>query len=84
MHMLPMVTLSLLIAGIAISTYALNRYGNRAATDRLTWRTRHLTPVWKSQDWFTIRKGFVLYNLGTYFLVLGALSGAVYFLITRC
>lgn len=83
MHPLPLVTLSLLIVGIAISAYALKRYGNHAVTDRLTWRTRHLTPVWKSQDWFTIRKGFVLYNLGSYLLVLGGLIGVIFFLITR-
>lgn len=83
MHPLPVVTLSALIVGIAISTYALNRYGNRTVTDRLTWRTRHLTPVWKSQDCFTTRRGFVLYNLGSYLLVLGALIAAIFFLLTQ-
>lgn len=83
MQALPIVMLVLLLSGLCIGMYALNKYRNRTATTDQSWWDRQFTPIWKQKSHFTNEKGFTIYIIGTLLVILGAFVGVLYFLLLR-
>ena len=81
MQLLAILGLVFLVVGTLMNVYALKRYRTETAPSRPTMKVRYWKPVWKTQDWFTSRKGYMLYVAGAQLLALGGLVTAIYFIV---
>ena len=83
MQFLLVAMLLLFITGLFFAAYAFKRYGNCSVTDKLSWWGRSCIPIWKQQDHFTSRKGYIFYVLGSFFVGLGASIGVVFYFVLK-
>ena len=79
--LLPILALALLVLGITISSHALRHHGSGEGPGGPTMNVRYWKPIWRTERWFSSRKGFVLYLFGAQLAGLGGLIVAVFFLI---
>ena len=76
---MPLIGLALLLIGIVLWVLALRHRSPEAPSmgSLSTYHPRHWKPIWKQRSWFS-PQGYRYYLVGTTFIVVGGLFGAIF------